>query len=217
MSRVQAVVDHITKQALTEAALELFDEHGYRGTSIRKIAARAGCSAGGFYEHFRSKQAILREIIDATYAAASAEVEAAVALAGDDPASRLEAAVWAQCDFQMRFQRACRVAHAELPNLESDDRERLLAKRVRLAQINYEIVSEGAASGVFDVTEPEATTRSLTTICGAIGSWYDPGGNQVPRQIAQAHCELAARLAGVGVHAAPRARAVAALRERRSA
>jgi AcrR family transcriptional regulator len=217
MSRVQAVVDHITKQGLIDAALAHFDRDGYHGTSIRQIAAHAGCSAGAFYEHFRSKRAILLEIIDATYTAASAEVEAAVALAGDDPANRLEAAVWAQCDFHMRFQRACRVAHAELLNLDAEDRERLLAKRVRLAQITYEIISEGTASGAFDVTQPEATTRALTTMCGAIGSWYDPGGHQVPRRIAQAYCELAARLAGVGVREARPARLMAAVPERRSA
>jgi AcrR family transcriptional regulator len=217
MSRVQAVVDHLAKQRLIDAALEQFDERGYRATSIRQIAAQAGCTASGFYEHFRSKQAILLEITDATYAAASAEVEAAVALAGDDPASRLDAAVWAQCEFQIRCRRACRVAHTELPNLQRDDRERLLAKRVRLAQITREIICDGAASGVFDVSQPEATTRALTKICGALGSSYDPGGHQVPRQIAQAHCELAARLAGVEVASAPPARLVAALRERRTA
>jgi AcrR family transcriptional regulator len=217
MSRAQAVVDHLAKQGLIDAALEQFDERGYRGTSIRQIAARAGCTASGFYEHFRSKHAILLEIIDATYTAASAEVEAAVALAGDDPASRLEAAVWAQCEFQMRSQRACRVAGTELSNLERCDRERLLAKRVRLAQITHEIICDGAVSGAFDVSEPEATTRALTAICGALGSSYDPGGHHVPRQIAQAHCELAARLAGAEVAPSPPARLVAALGERRTA
>jgi len=217
MSRVQPVVDHLAKQALIDAALEQFDEDGYGGTSIRRITAQAGCTAGGFYEHFRSKRAILLEIIDSTYAAASAEVEAAVALAGDHPASRLEAAIWAQCEFQVRLQRACRVAEAELDNLESDDRERLLAKRVRLAQITHEIINEGAASGVFDVSEPDVTTRALTALCCAVGSSYDAGGHQVPRQIAQAHCELAARLARVEPPPAVPARLVAAVGERRSA
>src|SRR5436305_14597266 len=114
MSRVQALTDHFARQRLIDAALSRFDQDGYRATSIRQIAADVGCSVAAFYAHFTSKQALLLEILDGIYTAAIAEVETAVALAGDDPAGRLEAAVWAQCERQMRRRRACRVAAAAL-------------------------------------------------------------------------------------------------------
>jgi len=159
MSRAQAVVDHLAKQGLIDAALEQFDERGYRGTSIRQIAARAGSTASGFYEHFRSKQAILLEIIDATYTAASAEVEAAVALAGDGPASRLEAAVWAQCEFQVRCQRACRVAGTELSHLprgvDREDGAATWRRPAGAAGRGHEGIAEGA-----DGVEGERAVRA---------------------------------------------------------
>jgi AcrR family transcriptional regulator len=43
------------------AAVRLFGERGYRGTSVADIEAAAGLSpgSGGMYHHFRSKQAVL--------------------------------------------------------------------------------------------------------------------------------------------------------------
>jgi AcrR family transcriptional regulator len=201
---------------LIEAALQCFDRVGYRKTTVREIAAGAGCSVAAVYAQFRSKQALLLEIVDATYTAVVAEVETAVVLAGNDPARRLEAAVWAQCELQMRHQRALRVAQAELGRLGPSARERALATNEQLTQIVYRILLDGAAAGAFDA-EPEATTRALTTICGAVGSWYNPGGSQVPRKIARAHCEMAARLAGVAARHAPAVRLIGEPSQRRSA
>jgi AcrR family transcriptional regulator len=217
MSRAQVEVDHVAEQRLVDVALQRFAHDGYRRTSIRQIASDAGCSAGSFYEHFPSKQSILLEIIDTTYTAAVAETEAAVALAGDDLADQFEAAVWAQCDFYMRYQQPCRIAQAELPNLDQHDRERLEVKRLRLAEITSEIIREGAAAGEFDAVEPEVAGRAVSTMCGAIGSWYDPDGHEVPRQIAQSYCELAARLAGVKLSSSRKSRRLVAVPAQRSA
>ncbi|MGH4009690.1 MAG: TetR/AcrR family transcriptional regulator [Pseudonocardiaceae bacterium] len=49
------------RDRIIDAAMELFSEHGYRGTSITRIEQAAGLSpgAGGIYHHFRSKEALL--------------------------------------------------------------------------------------------------------------------------------------------------------------
>jgi len=48
-----------TRAALLEAALGLFAQRGYEGTSIGEIAAQAGVGAGTLYQHFRSKRQVL--------------------------------------------------------------------------------------------------------------------------------------------------------------
>jgi AcrR family transcriptional regulator len=195
MSRVQADVDHVEERRLVDAAEARFDCNGYHGTSIRQIAADAGCSSTAFYDHFRSKQSLLLEIIDATLTTAVAQTEAAVALAGDDPLGRLEAAVWAQCDFHIRYQRGWRVAESQWCNLDASDRDRLARKRFRSAEIMAEIIGEGAANGLFAVDEPEAAGVAVSTMCGAIGSWCD-GRRDAPRRVMKTYCELAARMVG---------------------
>jgi AcrR family transcriptional regulator len=49
---------------LLDAALLLFQEHGYDATSIEDIAQQAGVAVGGFYQHFRSKRQVLLVLMD---------------------------------------------------------------------------------------------------------------------------------------------------------
>jgi len=50
-----------TRERIIDAAMRLFGERGYRGTSVAEIEAAAGLApgAGGLYHHFRSKEELL--------------------------------------------------------------------------------------------------------------------------------------------------------------
>ena len=52
-----------TRQAIEEAAYQLFLEQGYSATSMRQIAERAGIALGGIYNHFAGKDEIFQELI----------------------------------------------------------------------------------------------------------------------------------------------------------
>lgn len=50
--------------AVLEAGLALFSTQGYRATSLRQIAERAGLSVGNIYHHFPDKHAIYERLIE---------------------------------------------------------------------------------------------------------------------------------------------------------
>ncbi len=52
-----------SRAAILEAALDLFSRQGYRGTSIREIAERAGVSTGNVYHHFADKETIFQTLL----------------------------------------------------------------------------------------------------------------------------------------------------------
>lgn len=52
-----------TKQAILEAALELFSVQGFEATSISQIASAVGIRKASLYSHFENKQAILDELV----------------------------------------------------------------------------------------------------------------------------------------------------------
>ena len=52
----------ITKELVYKAALELMEEKGYRGATIRDICKRANVSVGTFYCYFNTKSDVIREI-----------------------------------------------------------------------------------------------------------------------------------------------------------
>jgi TetR/AcrR family transcriptional regulator, tetracycline repressor protein len=52
----------LTKAAIVQAALDLLDEAGMDGLTVRALAARLGVQAPALYWHIRSKQALLDEM-----------------------------------------------------------------------------------------------------------------------------------------------------------
>lgn len=53
-----------SREQILEAALQLFAHRGYRATSIREVAAKAGLSTGNVYHHFKDKEAIFLALLD---------------------------------------------------------------------------------------------------------------------------------------------------------
>src|SRR5690606_11152824 len=50
------------KDKLIQAAIDLFDEKGFKGTSIEDITDSIGATKGTFYYYFKSKQEMLKDI-----------------------------------------------------------------------------------------------------------------------------------------------------------
>ena len=53
-----------TRVALLEAALESFEEKGWRGATFEHVARRAGVTRGAVHHHFRDKRALLLEALE---------------------------------------------------------------------------------------------------------------------------------------------------------
>ena len=53
-----------SRRLVLDAALKLFSTCGYRATSVREIAGKAGVSIGNLYHHFPDKEAIFRTLLD---------------------------------------------------------------------------------------------------------------------------------------------------------
>ena len=49
-----------TRNAILQAAHDLFVQQGYHGTSMRQIAKQAGLALGGLYNHFASKEDVFQ-------------------------------------------------------------------------------------------------------------------------------------------------------------
>jgi AcrR family transcriptional regulator len=58
-----------SRTAILDAALEMFSHQGYRATSIRDIAGKAGVSTGSVYHHFRDKEALFSTLLQTFWAA----------------------------------------------------------------------------------------------------------------------------------------------------
>ena len=57
-----------TKEKILDAALTLFAENGYNGTSVEQIAKAVGIKAPSLYKHYKSKEDILNALVDSAEA-----------------------------------------------------------------------------------------------------------------------------------------------------
>lgn len=53
-----------TKAKILDAAQSLFAERGFENTQLDEVAARAGCSRGGIYAHYASKEDLFLALIE---------------------------------------------------------------------------------------------------------------------------------------------------------
>ena len=65
-----------TRERILDAALDLFVEQGFGGTTITAVELRAGLAGGtgSFYRHFRSKEELLRAAVDREVSRCMAEI-----------------------------------------------------------------------------------------------------------------------------------------------
>lgn len=83
----------LRRQAILDAALELFRERGFHGTSINDIGARAGVTGPALYRHFSGKGEVLAEAIREGSRRIAAATRDALTSPDLDPLEALEALV----------------------------------------------------------------------------------------------------------------------------
>jgi AcrR family transcriptional regulator len=66
IQKTKSTRGELTKRKLLDAAETLFGKKGYNETGIHQICEAAGCSVGTFYVYFKTKVAILRELVRQT-------------------------------------------------------------------------------------------------------------------------------------------------------
>jgi AcrR family transcriptional regulator len=106
-----------TRERILDAALELFVERGFRGTTISDVERRVGLAAGtgSFYRHFRSKEELLRAAVEreAERCMTESRDERAALPVLDDPDEQLVAAAHQRLGDIRRFERLLRLVLAE--------------------------------------------------------------------------------------------------------
>src|SRR4051812_43234184 len=80
-------------EAIRAAAFTQFAERGYPVVTVRDIMKACGLTQGALYNHFKSKDELLHDIITSTQAELERLCSQAVADAGDDPRAQLAAFV----------------------------------------------------------------------------------------------------------------------------
>jgi AcrR family transcriptional regulator len=170
------------REAILQAALEVFAERGYQAASIDQIARAAGVSKALIYEHFASKQALWASLLETQVAEIFRRLAAGAATA--EPGEvRLRAGVDAFLAFVEERRGAWRMLFREATDPEVTaflDRVRSQVAGVVAALIAAEPGARtDEASGRLAI---EMLAEQLTGAVQALANWW-ADHQDVPREV----------------------------------
>ena len=106
-------------EAIRAAAFQQFAERGYPVVTVRDIMKACGLTQGALYNHFKSKDELLHDIIASTQGELERICQQAVAGAGDDPRAKLAAFVRVYVMRHCRLRVEALVANREIGWLDA--------------------------------------------------------------------------------------------------
>ncbi|WLP88869.1 TetR/AcrR family transcriptional regulator [Gordonia sp. NB41Y] len=178
------------------AALAAFAEHGYHGTSVREIAARANLSVPGLYHHYPSKQSLLQGLLERTMTDLLARSEKAIEEAGPEPINRFDAVVESLLRFHMYRREQAFVGSTEIRSLDDDYRPTYIGYRDRQQRMVDEIVFAGVGEGVFATEYPKDAARAVATMCVGVSTWFKLDGELGADELIRRNLQLARSIVG---------------------
>ncbi|HLG85066.1 MAG TPA: TetR/AcrR family transcriptional regulator [Bradyrhizobium sp.] len=178
-----------TLEAIRRAGLRLIFEHGYEAMSLRQLAAEVGIQVGSLYNHIATKQDLLFDLVQDHINELLRQLD--LALAGkDEPVERLRAFVAFHVGYHMTRKREVYIANSELRSLDPKNYQAVVALRSAYERRLADILSQGVASGAFEVVDVQVATFAILSLLTGLCNWYRPGGRLTKEAIIAAHEKL---------------------------
>lgn len=178
------------RSRVLDAAVELFAQQGYDGTSVSQVIARAGVAKGGFYHHFASKEALLYEVYGDLIGRQLAGMDEILArrLA---PAPALRALIADLVETTAASARPALVFWRELHRLGDERTAQYRRARRRYHDAVRRLIRDAQADGTFaQVASADTVTFTIFGYVNELPLWYRPTGRKRPAQLAAELADL---------------------------
>ncbi|MFF4826733.1 TetR/AcrR family transcriptional regulator [Streptomyces sp. NPDC001312] len=179
------------REEILATAAEVFAAQGYNATTVRKIADAAGMLAGSLYYHFDSKESMLDEILSTFLEDLWGRYDAVLA-AGLGPRETIEALVTESFREIDRHRAAVAIYQKEARHLQMQPRFGYLAdSQQRFEKAWLGTLERGVAAEVFRADlDVRLTYRFVRDTVWVAASWYRPGGQHSPEEIARQYLSM---------------------------
>ena len=167
----------LSREELTRIAVECFAHHGFKGTSVDRIAKAAGVTKGALYHHFRDKEALLTAAVADRIGAFEGLVQAACKGLDPDAALVRIAELYIEQARSKEGARFVITLIVENLDVKSEVTDQLREMMHRFRGFLRSIVRDGQNSGLFRMdADAGAVAASYTsTVLGAEIQYYqDP-------------------------------------------
>lgn len=165
------------REVILAEAGKLFARRGVSATTVREIGDAAGILSGSLYHHFRSKEAIVDEIL-AGYLEDLQHSYAAVLERHDDPKECLAGLIGASFRAIEAHRDACEIYQNDFNYLSGLPRFAYLKKKAdELQKAWVQVILAGVEAGEFRAdVDPRVFYRFAHDAVWLTVRWYRPGG-----------------------------------------
>ena len=177
------------RQAILDAAAQIFGQKGYHAASMQDIADAVNLQKASLYHHVSSKQEILLAILDEALNLLTERLQP-VLLEPVPPEERLQLAIKVYLRTLAQHRDLASVLLLEHRSLEEEFRLRHTPMRDRFEAIWREIILIGVREGVFQCQDIRMTARALLGTLNWTITWYKPDGLLTIDEIAAQFAEL---------------------------
>lgn len=169
---------------LLQTAAHLFRSKGYERTTVRDLASAVGIQSGSIFHHFKSKDEILRAVMEETILYNTALMRAALADARD-PREQVLSLI--RCELQSIMGgtgEAMGVLVYEWRSLNADSQAHILRLRDLYEQIWLDVLCAARDAGCFRA-DPFVLRRFLTGALSWTTTWFRQDGKITLDQLAE--------------------------------
>ncbi|GAB3246406.1 TetR/AcrR family transcriptional regulator [Nocardioides dilutus] len=171
-------------------AIDLFNRHGYDGTSMGDLAAELGVTKSAIYHHVPSKEHLLSQALDEALEGLESAITVAEGMAGASAYERLRSVVRQSVEVLVAHQPAVTLLLRVRGN--SDIELKALARRrhidARLTALVQAAVAEGSLRTDLP---PDLVSRLLFGMVNSLVEWHIPGRGIDAHDLAEAIATLA--------------------------
>ncbi|UXY55855.1 TetR/AcrR family transcriptional regulator [Pseudomonas tohonis] len=160
---------------LLQTAAHLFRSKGYERTTVRDLAGAVGIQSGSIFHHFKSKDEILRSVMEETILYNTALMKASLA---DATTLRERVLALIRCELQSIMGgtgEAMAVLVYEWRSLSEEGQRYILELRDAYELLWLDVLGEAKAQGYFNA-DPFILRRFLTGALSWTTTWFRPEG-----------------------------------------
>jgi AcrR family transcriptional regulator len=192
-SSTDEVESESRKQAILDAAAEIFHRKGYHATSIQDIAQEVGMLKGSLYYYIDSKHELLLKIITDVHAQAFQQLEEF--MDSDLPAAeRLRQFIIRHAVYCATHMTGMGVFLHEYKAVEGPARAEVMAMRDRYEMLLRGIIEDGKEDGTFRAdVDARLAVKLVLGMVNWLYHWYSPDGPLAPEEIGEAMANMALR------------------------
>jgi TetR/AcrR family transcriptional regulator, cholesterol catabolism regulator len=175
---------------VTQAAVEIFWQKGYRAASIQDVAERVGVLKGSLYYYIQSKEDLLWRVIEDVHEEWSEILKKAGELDAD-PIERIHAFIKLHIEWYLTNVKEVSVFFREWNHLSGERLKTVRARRRRYEQVIRDLITEGQATGdISSALDVNYAARYVLAAVNAVPDWYRASSGESATTIAEAYADM---------------------------